>query len=75
MTVSLVFDEFDFASLSVEDENRAHFLIGDVEVALGIEGHAVWLAQLEQHFLFRGAVGCRRGDPSRNAFLVLGLST
>src|SRR5579872_3568869 len=59
MTVGLVFDEFDFASLGVEDENRAHFLIGDVEVAFGIEGHTVWLAELEQHFLFRGRLRAR----------------
>ena len=52
--VSLVLDEFDFASFRIEDKDGADFLVGDIEIALGIERHAVRLCQLPEHLATLG---------------------
>ena len=62
---TLVLDQLDVAGFCVEDEDRADFLIGDIEIVLGIDGHAVGLAELEKNFVFSaGRSACRRGGPS-----------
>src|ERR1017187_1565986 len=48
--MSLVLDEIHIPGFSIKDKDGAHLLVGDVEAALGINRHAVRLAQLEEHF-------------------------
>src|SRR5579864_3799271 len=50
MSVGLVLDQIGFARFCVEDEDRAHFLIGDIKIIFRVHGHAVRLAQLEEDF-------------------------
>ena len=76
VAMGFVLDQFDFASFGVEDKDGADFLIGDIEVALGIDRHAVRLGQLPENFRrSRPGALCRRGGPSRSPSCVLGVST
>src|ERR1700723_1468633 len=56
--MGFVLDEFDLASFGVEDKDGADLLIGDIEIALGIDRHPVWLGQLPENL---SAVGLRLG--------------
>ena len=68
--MGFILDQFNFARLGVEDKDCANLLIGDVEAAFGIDGHTIWLAQLEQHFLLRGRL---RAGESIHPGIFLGL--
>ena len=46
-----VADKRDIPGLGVEDEDRAHLLVGDVKLALGIDAHSVRCEQLERERL------------------------
>ena len=50
MGMRLVLDHVHVAGFGVENEDRADLLVGDIQVALGIDRHAVGLGELPQNF-------------------------
>src|SRR5579862_1519589 len=70
--MGFILDEFNFASLSIEDKDGANLLIGNIKVALGIDGHAVRLGQLPENLPALSLGSCSREAVHPRILLGLG---